>query len=152
MPTNLKNYKEEQRAALMRSLSLAKTTRALVIAYISDAEIRAFIDEATRSIDVILLEDSEINRKWADAFITDSWSLVPKDELMKAVVVPIGPTLGAKEIGLAEFNPMKFEGNAFLFEQADRYQMFAALVRYLENVKYPGDKRTLLKNITGEKS
>jgi hypothetical protein len=151
MPTNLKNYKEEQRAALMRSLSLAKTTRALVIAYISDAEIRAFIDEATRSIDVVLLEDSEANRNGADAFITDSWSLAPKDELMKSAVVPIGPTAWAKEIDLTEFNPMKFEGNAFLFDKPDKYTMFAALVRYLENVKYPGDKRTLLKNIAGEK-
>jgi hypothetical protein len=46
---------------------------------------------------------------------------------------------------------MKFEGNSFLFDHVDKYQVFAALVRYLENVKYPGDKRTLLKNVTGEK-
>jgi len=43
---------------------------------------------------------------------------------------------------------MKFDGNAFLFEKVDEYQMFAALVRYLENVRYPGDKRTLLKNVS----
>jgi hypothetical protein len=151
MPTNLKNYKEEHRATLMRSLSLSKTTRALVIAYISSAEIRDFLDEATESIDVILLDDSPENREWADAFLTDDWTLVPKDDLMKSAVVPIGPITGGKEAGLSEFNPMKFEGNSFLFEKVDKYQIFAALVRYLENVKYPGDKRTLIKNITGEK-
>jgi hypothetical protein len=58
---------------------------------------------------------------------------------------------GAKEAGFTEFNPMKFEGNSFLFESADKYQIFASIVRYLENVKYPGDKRTLLQNIVGEK-
>jgi hypothetical protein len=150
MSTNLKNYKEEHRAALMRSRSLSKTTRALVIAYISNADIRLFLFEATRAIDVVLLEDSEDNRNGADAFLTDDWTLVPKDELMKSAVVPIGPSLWAKEYGLTEFNPMKFEWNSFLFEKADKYQMFAALVRYLENVKYPGDKRTLIKNVTGE--
>jgi hypothetical protein len=46
---------------------------------------------------------------------------------------------------------MKFEGNAFLFEKVDEYQMFASLVRYLENVRYPGDKRTLLKNVSESK-
>lgn len=43
---------------------------------------------------------------------------------------------------------MKFEGNAFLFDPANQFQMFAALVRYLENVRYPGDKRTLVKNVS----
>ena len=46
---------------------------------------------------------------------------------------------------------MKFEGNAFLFDAVDKFQIFAALIRYLENIKYPGDKRTLLKNLIGEK-
>ena len=67
------------------------------------------------------------------------------------VIVPIGPISGAEKIGLTEFNPMKFEGNSFLFEISDKYQIFASIVRYLENVKYPGDKRTLLQNIVGEK-
>jgi hypothetical protein len=45
------------------------------------------------------------------------------------------------------FNPMKFEGNAFIFEEATSYLMFEKLVRYLENIRYPWDKRTLLQNL-----
>lgn len=148
MPTNLKNSKEEHRASLMHSLALGKTTRALVIRYVSDADIQEFLEQATRSIHVVLLDDTPENRKWADAFITDNWLNTPTNELMQSALVPIGPQEWAREIRLSEFNPMKFEGNAFLFEEKDRYQIFAALIRYLENVKYPGDKRILLKNVT----
>jgi hypothetical protein len=42
---------------------------------------------------------------------------------------------------------MKFEGNAFLFDEKNEYQIFAALIRFLENVRYPGDKKTLLQNV-----
>lgn len=151
MPTNLKNYKEEKRAALQRSYSLAKSTRALVILFLSDETIRTFLKEAGESIDVVFLEDSSENREGADAFITDNWNLVPLEELVSAIVVPIWPKEDSSEKNLHEFNPMKFEGNAFLFDKNDKFQVFAALIRYLENVKYPGDKRTLLKNLAGDK-
>jgi hypothetical protein len=42
---------------------------------------------------------------------------------------------------------MKFEGNAFLFATADKYLIFEKLIRYLENIRYAGDKRTLLGNV-----
>lgn len=151
MPTNLKNFKEEKRTALQRSYSLAKSTRALVILFLSDETLRSFIEEAGKSIDVVFIDDTKENREWADIFITDNWNLAPLEELIGNVVVPIWPRDWAQEKNMIEFNPMKFEGNAFLFEKNDKYQIFAALVRYLENVKYPGDKRTLLKNLAWEK-
>lgn len=89
MPTNLKNYKEEKRAALLRANSLAKSTRALVILFLSDESLRAFIQDAGKAIDVEFIEDSIENREGADAFITDNWSLVPLEELASSVVVPI---------------------------------------------------------------
>ena len=105
MPVNLKNQKEEKRAALVRSLGLAKTVR---------------------------------------------WYLerVPMATLTENTVVPIVPSQSPYSAKLSEFNPMKFEGNAFLFDKVNQYQMFAALVRYLENIRYPGDKRTLVKNVS----
>ena len=151
MPSNLKNFKEEKRSALQRSYSLPKTTKALVILFLSDDTLRDFIQEAGKAIDVAFIEDTLENREWADVCITDDWSLVPLEELITSVVVPIWPREWAHEKNLSEFNPMKFEGNAFLFEKNDKYQIFAALVRYIENVKYPGDKRTLLKNLTEKK-
>ena len=69
-------------------------------------------------------------------------------ELIENVVVPIVPKDIVPFKNFSEFNPMKFEGNAFLFEEVNKFQMFEKIVRYLENIRYPGDKRTLLQNIT----
>lgn len=151
MPANIKNQKEEQRAILLRAHGLPKTTRAIVVSYVQNAGIQAFLTLACASLGVILLEEkNETILAGADAWITDIIDTsIPVNTLLHNIVVPIVP-IGDKRF--SDFNPMKFEGNAFLFEKVDEYQMFASLVRYLENVRYPGDKRTLLKNVSETKS
>jgi hypothetical protein len=42
---------------------------------------------------------------------------------------------------------MKFEGNSFLFSNDHPFAVFAKTVSYLENVKFPEDRRILLKNV-----
>ena len=151
MPANIKNQKEEQRATLLRAHGLPKTTRAIVVSYVQNAGIQAFLTLACASLGVILLEEkNETILAGADAWITDIIDIsIPVNTLLHNIVVPIVPTWDKR---FSDFNPMKFEGNAFLFEKVDEYQMFASLVRYLENVRYPGDKRTLLKNVSETKS
>lgn len=151
MPTNLKNQKEEKHALLLRLLSLPKSTRAIIVTDIADTDILDFLMEATKAIGVYLFSEKWADLWWVDAYLTLDWQTPSRPDLVGNVIVPIGPMRGAKEAGFTEFNPMKFEGNSFLFESADKYQIFASIVRYLENVKYPGDKRTLLQNIVGEK-
>lgn len=147
MPTNIKNQKEEKRATLLRAHGLPRTTRAIVVSYIHDARIQAFLALACDSLGVVLLhEKNETILAGADAWITDVLDeTIPISILIGHVVVPIVPQ-GDKRF--VDFNPMKFEGNAFLFENINEYQMFASLVRYLENVRYAGDKHTLLKNLS----
>lgn len=67
--------------------------------------------------------------------------------LVQAGVTPILPKKNAFGSNFSEFDPMKFTGNAFLFESTESYHILEKLVRYLENVRYPGDRRTLLKNL-----
>ena len=147
MAVNLKNQKEEKRTALLRAHGLPKTTRAIVVSYVQNAGIEAFLTLACASLGVVLLiEKNETILAGADAWITDVLDdSVPVTALIQNAVVPIVPTWDKR---FSDFNPMKFEGNAFLFEKADEYQMFASLIRYLENVRYSGDKRTLLKNVS----
>lgn len=151
MPVNLKNQKEEHRAALMRSLSLSKSTRAIVINTLDDPTLSQFLREWAHAIGVALLDYNIDSLAWADAILVKDWKDISTPHIDKNIIVPIGPEQGSKESGFTEFNPMKFEGNAFLFSSESPYAIFAALVRYLENIKYPGDKRTLLKNISWEK-
>ena len=55
MAANLKNQKEEKHAALVRSLGLPKTVRAIVLSYIQDADITLFMTQACDAIGVKLI-------------------------------------------------------------------------------------------------
>lgn len=147
MPVNLKNQKEEKRTALLRAHGLPKTTRAIVVSYVQNPGIQAFLTVACASLGVVLLQEkNETILAGADAWIADVIDeSIGVAGLIQNTVVPIVPVWDKR---FSDFNPMKFEGNAFLFEKVDEYQIFASLVRYLENVRYPGDKRTLLKNVS----
>ncbi|MDD3145342.1 MAG: hypothetical protein PHV23_04495 [Candidatus Gracilibacteria bacterium] len=48
---------------------------------------------------------------------------------------------------LKEFNPVKNEGNSYLFETLDKWSVFYSIVRYLENFKFPFDNKNLVKNV-----
>lgn len=82
----------------------------------------------------------------ADIWITDTLDeSTPIVELSKNRVVPVIPA--SNNTRFAEFDPMKFEGNAFIFEKANQFQMFEKLIQALENMRYAGDKRMLLANV-----
>jgi len=46
-----------------------------------------------------------------------------------------------------EFFAPKVEWNAFLFEKMNKWSIFASIIRYAENFKFPYDNRALVKNI-----
>jgi hypothetical protein len=82
----------------------------------------------------------------ADIWITDVIDdTIPVAELAQHRVVPVVPASQSKVF--AEFDPMKFEGNAFIFDSVNQFQMFEKLIRALENMRYAGDKRMLLQNV-----
>lgn len=147
MPINPKNQKEEKRVALLRHLGLPKGTRAIVLSYIKDPQIRIFFQSACTAIWVALItEIDDTAIVWADIWITDILDeAIPLQLLAQHRVVPVIPISSNKNF--SEFDPMKFEGNAFLFEWVSQFQMFEKLIRALENMRYAGDKRMLLQNV-----
>ena len=146
---NTKNFKEEKRAHIFRTLSLPKTTRAILVISFADKEIENFLLHACEAIGVKVLTDfSSDTLDGADAVVSDGRDIDIK-QLLPHVLVPIVPEDFGSKHGLSEFNPMKFEGNAFLFaDSKNTFQIFEKIIRFLENIRYPGDKRTLLQNIT----
>ena len=149
MPTNKKNQKDEDRAALLRHLELSKSTRAIVVSYIKNPEILKFLDSACQSIGVALVIDTQdIVLSGADIWITDSLdNSIPIEALAKNRVVPVVPFLDSYKEIFSEFDPMKFTGNSFIFQEINPFQMFEKLIRALENMRYAGDKRMLLENV-----
>lgn len=149
-----KNLKETKRSALSRHASLPKTTRAVILSFVEDKEISSFLQTACDILNITLISEFDSSNsvyiEGADAFVADILiDGLPIGALMKEQVVPILP-LGCEE-SLSEFNPMKFEGNAFLFEQTTQFHILEKIIRYLENIRYPGDKRMLLENVAKTK-
>lgn len=68
-------------------------------------------------------------------------------ECIKNGVVPIIIKENHLASLLSEFNPMKNEGNSFLFDTYNEWVIFHALTRYMENAKFPFDNRNLVKNV-----
>ena len=145
-------HKEEVRSQIVHAHTLPPRTRAVILLDISDESITTFIERAGEAIWVscIRLDTFDVGHLvGVDALISDRKS--QKLDLIAAMqhgVVPILPVENDFPKTFSEFDPMKFEGNAFLFTKIDPYLIFEKLVRYLENIRYTGDKRTLLTNVT----
>ena len=149
MPTNPKNQKEEARASLLRSLGAPKWTRAIVISFIKDPSILEFLKQASLAIGIILITDiDDAAVAGADIWITDSfYENIPLRILATKRVVWVIPNDPEYKNIFSEFDPMKFEWNAFIFEKNTPFQIFEKLIRALENMRYAGDKRMLLQNV-----
>lgn len=84
-----------------------------------------------------------------DYFIYDNeFEGIDVVQCLKAGVVPIMPEANVFSGMLKPFDPMKFEGNGFFFsEKENPYEVFAKFVSYTENIRFPEDRRVLLKNV-----
>lgn len=71
------------------------------------------------------------------------------EKIMEIGVVPIVNEKNYLWKILAEFHPGRAEGNAYLYEKESHWSAYYALVRYLENHKFPYDNRNLIKNVCG---
>ncbi|MDD2694035.1 MAG: hypothetical protein PHY14_03815 [Candidatus Gracilibacteria bacterium] len=147
MPKTL-NQKEQKREALLRKFAFPKSVRAVILLDIRDDVIHSFIMDASRVLNIGIIEsDSEEDMSACDACITDGLGELNLINLTKSSVVSILPKNHPLIGSFSEFDPMKFEGNAFIYDSLNPYLVFEKLIRYLENIRYAGDKRTLLNNV-----
>lgn len=69
------------------------------------------------------------------------------EKIMEIWVVPIVNEKNYLGKILSEFHPGRAEGNAYLYEDDSYWSAYYALIRYLENHKFPYDNRNLVKNV-----
>lgn len=162
----LRTIKETAKTGLRELHGFPKSAAAVALVSVSDTLKRDFLleglsaisvaaiavtpDEIPKFRNVAAVEKLTANELYAfDFFLFDGegedFDIV---KCMKAGVCPILPEKNVFSGVLKEFNPMKFEGNAFLFKDDNPFRMFAAAVSYLENVKFPEDRRILLKHVS----
>ncbi len=85
---------------------------------------------------------------WFDFFIYDNeFDWVDVVQYMTVWIVPIMPENNTFTWILKDFNPMKFEWNWFFWKKDSPFCMFEKVISFLENIKFPEDKRVLLKNV-----
>ncbi len=153
MSQSQKTLKDDARSLLIRTHGYSSKVRALILLDISSADIRDFLRKVGENLNIGIIESTGSAEEKThyiayDAFLTDGVSgKLDVLSLVHSLVVPILPVENDFSPNFSEFDPMKFTGNAFLYEKTDIYHIFEKLIRYLENIRYAGDKRTLMENL-----
>lgn len=162
---SLREIKQMAKKNLQSIYSFPKTVSSLGIVAIKDPEKRRFVLEGIAAIglgalviggddphvpNIIMVEKvSQNDIVGFDFFVFDNeHEGVDVIQYMKAGIAPIMPEKNVFSGMLREFNPMKFEGNGFFWNSDNPYCMFQKIIAYTENIKFPEDRRVLLKNIT----
>jgi len=83
---------------------------------------------------------------WFDFVVWDS-QLVQISNFLKNWVVPVIPKDNSMGSVLSDYNAAKSEGNSFLYETENEWNVFYTIARYLENYKFPYDNKNLVKNV-----
>lgn len=98
---------------------------------------------------VVIVSDNDGNKRKiyaaSDIFLSTANSEECKEELEKAArygVIPISPE---NELVL-DYDGSKEIGNAFVYKENSPWNFFAALIRALENFKFPYDWKTIQEN------
>lgn len=153
-------YKQKQisKKVLEKKYNIPRSRQFILLLDIIDDTIRNSLIEACKIIDIeVLLYRIEHNTSLpvfsgndfsgVDIFLTDMERTVPLIEIVQAGVVPILPEMNSYGKSFSQFNPMRFEGNAFLYNTMNVYTLFEQIVRYMENVRFPEDRNVLLQNV-----
>jgi hypothetical protein len=83
---------------------------------------------------------------WFDFILCDN-NIKNLNKYFQVWIVPIVSSKSSLSSILKEFAPMKNEWNSYIFDEEDKWSIFYALVRYLENFKFPFDNKNLVKNV-----
>ncbi|MDP2103925.1 MAG: hypothetical protein Q8K26_03325 [Candidatus Gracilibacteria bacterium] len=162
--TSLREIKQTAKKNLQTQYTLPKSVGSIGLIGIKDPIKRKFVLEGISAIgmgSVVLCTEQEdieniacvekINQNELvgfDFFVFDNeHEGIDVVKCMKAGIVPIMPDKNVFAGMLREFNPMKFEGNGFFWSGESPYCIFQKIVSYTENIKFPEDRRVLLKNI-----
>lgn len=92
-------------------------------------------------------EKKDFDLMWVDA-ILGNCETINIEKNMRTWVVPIINKNNYLKKILSEFQPVRGEGNAYLYDDNSAWSAYYALIRYIENHNFPYDNRNLVKNVT----
>ena len=89
----------------------------------------------------------ELEKKIGFDFIIWDDEVESLENYFKYWVVPIVKKDNYLSSILKEFDAKNYSWNSFLYDELDEFSIFFAVVRYLENKKFPYDNKNLVKNL-----
>lgn len=95
---------------------------------------------------IVFSKDSDSMRVWFDFFVCDDCDDSLKD-YMSDWVTPIIIEKNHFSSLLSEYNPSRSEWNCYIYKDQNKWSIFYAISRYLENFKFSFDNRNLVKNV-----
>lgn len=159
------NKKKERRTKLKKQYWLLQKDKALWLIKISNKELIKDLRDWLLTIpsgfifDVEGIENDKIWKNivatwnineddliWFDFIVCDD-DISNIDLYLKNWITPLILQDNHFTSILKEFNPLKNEGNAFFYECENKWCIFASIVKYLENYKFPFDNKNLVKNV-----
>jgi hypothetical protein len=164
METNL-TKKNEVAKVLKKEFWLLQKHKPLGLIKLTDKEQIRELRDWLLTIDawfIIQIEGVENEKIWKNIVVSDKIS----DELMqwfdflvcddnisnieKYLNLWIAPII-SKDTHLTsilkQFNPVSNEGNSFFYENENKWSIFASIIKYMENYKFPFDNKNLVNNI-----
>jgi hypothetical protein len=161
--TEILNEKKRQTETIKNKFKLLKKNKILWIVVMDNKEIISDLLKwlSVLPVDLIILSKEEFGKYdsmiylnevndsllfWIDFIVCDDcmWKLW---DYLKKWIVPIVAKDNYLNNILNEFNPVKSEWNAFFYTEDNVWSIFYAVIRYLENYKFPYDNRNLVKNV-----
>jgi len=114
-----------------------------------DVNFVVVMDEADSDVakNVTVVKEVSEELDYGFDFVVGDNELSNLNRYFKKWVVPLVPKKNYMSSILKEFNPMKSEWNSFLYDDENKWSIFYAITRYLENCKFPYDKKNLVKNV-----
>lgn len=83
---------------------------------------------------------------WFDFVVGDN-ELEELTQYFSKGITPILPQNNHLGSLLKDFDPMSWEGNGYFYLDKNKWALYASIIKYLENYKFPYDNRNLVKNV-----
>ena len=135
------------------------------LSFIKNHETIEFLKEwfSHLPINILFVNDIDLNSdlKWNISFTNNldkdlslwfDFILVDNDfewlnHYLSNWICPIIPKNNHLSSILKEFDPIKTKWNSYLYDDNNKWSIYYAVIRYLENYKFPQDNKNLVRNI-----
>lgn len=156
--------KKEVASEMLKKYDLVKSSKLLGLIKISNHGVLNKLLDWLSSLPVnfLVASDFEVTQYWNikkiqdildseiegfDFIICDK-EIDKLDVYYKKGVVPIIEDKNYLSSILSEFNPIKNEWNSFIYDTFNEWNIFYALIRYMENSKFSFDNKNLIVNVS----